>query len=37
LHGWYEKQREELTGGGVIRSLKGRGINPEVSQNLEAS
>jgi REP element-mobilizing transposase RayT len=36
LNSWHEKKRKELTGGGLIRSLKGRGINPEVTQNREA-
>lgn len=36
LNGWHEKQRKELTGGGLIRSLKGMEINPGVSQNREA-
>jgi len=36
LNGWHEKQRKELTGGGLIRSLKGRGMKPEVHQSREA-
>ena len=36
LNGWHEEKRNELTGGGLIRSLKGMGINPEGSQNREA-
>ena len=36
LNGWHEKQRKELTGGGLIRSLKGMGINPSATQNREA-
>lgn len=36
LAGWHEKQRDELTGGGLKRSLKGIGINPEMDRNQEA-
>lgn len=36
LDGWYEKRRKELTGGGLKRSLKGMGINPETNKDLEA-
>lgn len=36
LAGCNEKQRKELTGGGLKRSLKGMGVNPETEKNQEA-
>jgi hypothetical protein len=36
LAGCHEKQRKELTGGGLKRSLKGMGVNPEADKNQEA-
>ena len=36
LANWHEKQRKELTGGGLKRSLKSMGVNPAADKNQEA-